>query len=194
MRAKDIEAGTEYLWSNSSQWANGGYANIARVRVEDAQTVYAARNYRDDVTDTIPISPGDRRYSKATVKTVLLNRVTGEVLDDGKPFYARPTDLRGPWTEADAKRKAARQVKQDAAYAAAQQRQAAEDRADGLRERALDLGVTVQPQRVQGTTDRYTYNLTDTDLTKLLDRLAATSAGKPAPLSSWPDPDARPTY
>lgn len=192
MRAKDIEAGTEYLWSNSHQWASGGYASLARVRVEDVQTVYAVFNGRE--TTAGEVNPGDPLYSKATVKTVLLNGVTGEVLNDGKPFYARPTDLRGPWTEADAKRKAARQVKQDAAYAAAQQRQAAEDCADGLRERALDLGVTVQPQRVQGTTDRYTYNLTDTDLTKLLDRLAATSAGKPAPLSSWPDPDARPTY
>jgi hypothetical protein len=167
MRAKDLEAGAEYLWSNTHQWAEGGYARTARVRVEDTQTVYVSRNFRDDVVATKPVKPGDYLYSKAVVKTVYLDEQTGEVLQGGEWFYARPTDLRGPWAEADAKRKAARQVKLNEAHAEQQQRQAAEDRADGLRERALDLGLVVQPRKV----GNYRYELYEVELTKLLDRL-----------------------
>lgn len=188
MRAKDLEAGVEYLWSNSHQWASGGYANTARVRVEDTQTVYAVFNGRE--TTDKPVNPGSPMYSKATVKTVMLNAVTGEVLRDGKPFYARPVDLRAPWAEGDAKRKAAREAAKAAMYADDQRRQEAEDRAHGRRLLAAALGVTVQPRRKQGTTHDYMYELTDADLTMLLARLAATAAGRAVPPGSRTNPNA----
>lgn len=190
MKAKDLEAGTEYLWSRTPKWASGtSYVRYGRVRVEDAQPVYTERNYTGGDPITTPVSPGHPLYPKATVRCVWLDKETGEEVYGDEPHYLRPADLRGPWAEASATLAQARKARQAEAHADMQARVAADGRSDDLRQRAADLGLTVQ--RKQGwrygdkpSEYRYTYELTDAELERLLERLAATAAGRPAP-ATW---------
>jgi hypothetical protein len=215
MQRKLLKADEEYLVNPSPKWRKSIYNN-RRVRLVSTQPYGKSRPYHP--------------YDKGTlVKVVYLNETTGEPLDHyPKDSYVEMREIRGLWTEATAEQNAERKAK-DAADAAYQQRiDSAEAEARALKVRAASAGVTVDAREASGyqhypytRSGRWHFELTGDELTKLLNRLEATAAGRPTSpsdrtaetpeesaaivdqnlramgaggLSDWPDPDARPTY
>lgn len=160
MKHDKLEVGKEYLMSRDSQWRTRPYATVSKVRLEST-TRYRTR-YSYGVGGGM-VEDENGEYVRVTVMHAL--ELPGR--------YEKIRDIRAPWDEADAARKALREQKRNEEYEKIQRRKAAEEAAQSLAARAAELGLPVRAElNYHGR-----FEITPEQLQAFVDRMRAEDIG-----------------